>query len=81
MGVENYERQMEDAFALYKRLGIRAVKTGYVGDKTADGHAHHGQYMVRHWRKVLELAARHGDHGQRPRAHQGHRASGGPTPT
>ncbi len=60
MGVENYERQLEDAFALYERLGIRAIKTGYVGDRTADGHAHHGQYMVRHWRKVLEAAARHG---------------------
>ena len=60
MGVENYERQMEDAFALYNRLGIRAVKTGYVGDHTAEGHAHHGQYMVRHWRKVLEVAARYG---------------------
>ncbi|MEE9471532.1 MAG: glycoside hydrolase family 97 protein [Gemmatimonadota bacterium] len=60
MGVENYERQMENAFALYNRLGIRAVKTGYVGDKTAEGHAHHGQYMVRHWRKVLEVAARNG---------------------
>ena len=59
MGVENYERQLEDAFALYERLGIRAIKTGYVGDKTAAGHAHHGQYMVRHWRKVLETAARH----------------------
>jgi alpha-glucosidase len=60
MGVKNYERQMEDAFALYNRLGIRAVKTGYVGDKTAEGHAHHGQYMVRHWRKVLQVAARNG---------------------
>ncbi|UCC75142.1 MAG: glycoside hydrolase family 97 catalytic domain-containing protein, partial [Gemmatimonadota bacterium] len=60
MGVENYERQLEDAFALYERLGIRAIKTGYVGDRTAEGHAHHGQYMVRHWRKVLAAAARHG---------------------
>jgi len=31
MGVTNYERQMDDAFALYERLGIRAIKTGYVG--------------------------------------------------
>jgi alpha-glucosidase len=59
MGVENYERQLEDGFGLFNRLGIRAVKTGYVGDLTAEGHAHHGQYMVRHWRKVLEAAARH----------------------
>ncbi|MDH4042856.1 MAG: glycoside hydrolase family 97 protein [Gemmatimonadota bacterium] len=60
MGVENYERQLEDAFTLYQSLGINAVKTGYVGDLTRDGHAHHGQYMVRHWRKVIEAAARHG---------------------
>ncbi|MGH7448082.1 MAG: glycoside hydrolase family 97 protein, partial [Longimicrobiales bacterium] len=60
MGIENYERQLEDAFRLYRSLGIRAVKTGYVGDRTREGHAHHGQYMVRHWRKVLETAARYG---------------------
>jgi alpha-glucosidase len=60
MGVKNYERQLEDAFALYERLGIKAVKTGYVGDVTAQGHAHHGQYMVRHWRMVIEEAARRG---------------------
>ena len=59
MGIENYERQLEGAFGLYNRLGIGAVKTGYVGDLTADGHAHHGQFMVRHWRKVLESAGRH----------------------
>jgi alpha-glucosidase len=59
MGVENYERQLDDAFALYESLGIRALKTGYVGDRTAEGHAHHGQYMVRHWRRVIETAARH----------------------
>ncbi|MGH7482232.1 MAG: glycoside hydrolase family 97 protein [Longimicrobiales bacterium] len=59
MGVENYEHQMEAAFALYDSLDINAVKTGYVGDRTAEGHAHHGQYMVNHWRRVLETAARH----------------------
>ncbi|NNG16575.1 MAG: glycoside hydrolase family 97 protein, partial [Gemmatimonadales bacterium] len=60
MGVKNYERQLEDAFDLYQRLGIKAIKTGYVGDVTAEGHAHHGQYMVRHWRMVIEEAARRG---------------------
>jgi alpha-glucosidase len=59
MGIENYERQLEDAFSLYESLGITAVKTGYVGDTTRSGNAHHGQYMVRHWRKVIESAARH----------------------
>jgi alpha-glucosidase len=58
MGVENYERQLEDAFALYESLGVHAVKTGYVGDRTQEGHAHHGQHMVRHWRMVIEQAAR-----------------------
>ncbi len=60
MGIENYERQLEDAFTLYASLGMSAVKTGYVGNRTPEGHAHHGQYMVRHWRKVIEAAARHG---------------------
>ncbi len=60
MGIENYERQLEDAFGLYRSLGIRAVKTGYVGDRTREGHAHHGQYMVRHWRRVIDVAARYG---------------------
>lgn len=59
MGVRNYERQMDAAFALYDSLDVNAVKTGYVGDLTEEGHAHHGQYMVNHWRRVLETAARH----------------------
>lgn len=68
-GVENYERQMEDAFAQCEKYGIRAVKTGYVAYGTdivrtdADGQKqhewHHGQYMVRHYQKVTEAAARH----------------------
>jgi alpha-glucosidase len=60
MGIDNYERQLDSAFALYQRLGIRAIKTGYVNDKTLEGHAHTGQYMVRHFRKVVETAARYG---------------------
>ena len=59
MGIENYERQLEGAFDLFETHGIHAVKTGYVGDRTPEGHAHHGQYMVRHWRKVIETAAAH----------------------
>ncbi|HWJ20841.1 MAG TPA: glycoside hydrolase family 97 catalytic domain-containing protein, partial [Gemmatimonadaceae bacterium] len=60
MGIENYERQLDSAFALYQRLGIKAIKTGYVTDKTAEGHSHTGQYMVRHYRKVVETAAKYG---------------------
>ena len=40
-----YEAQLEDAFALYERLGIDAVKTGYVADAggiiAPRGHARH----------------------------------------
>jgi alpha-glucosidase len=56
--ITNYERQLDSAMALYGRLGVRAVKTGYVGDTTDAGHAHQSQFMVRHHRRVIETAAR-----------------------
>jgi alpha-glucosidase len=69
-GVQKYERQMKDAFALYQSLGVRAVKTGYVAwgqgiprfddpDGTPHREWHHGQFMVRHHQYVVEEAARH----------------------
>ncbi len=58
-GIDNYERQLEDAFSLYERLGVRIVKTGYVDNLAPRHELHHGQYMVRHYRKVVEAAARH----------------------
>ncbi len=60
MGIENYERQLDSAFALYHSLGVSSIKTGYVNDRTAEGHAHTGQFMVRHHRTVIETAARYG---------------------
>jgi alpha-glucosidase len=60
MGIENYERQLDSAFSLYQRLGVHAIKTGYVHDKTPEGHSHTGQYMVRHYRRVAETAAKYG---------------------
>jgi alpha-glucosidase len=68
--VTNYEQQLEDAFAFYRDLGITTVKTGYVGwgqgikRRDEEGNLvglewHHGQYMVRHYRKVVETAARY----------------------
>lgn len=60
MGIENYERQMDSAFALYRSLGIDAIKSGYVADNTKEGHSHHSQYMVRHYRRVIEAAAKYG---------------------
>ncbi|NJD18307.1 MAG: glycoside hydrolase family 97 protein, partial [Gemmatimonadetes bacterium] len=59
-GLANYEAQLEDAFSLYRSLGIRAVKSGYVIDTIPGGHSHYSQEMVRHHRTVIEAAARHG---------------------
>jgi alpha-glucosidase len=70
-GVANYERQMEDAFQLYSDLGVDTVKTGYAGCSRCirryddEGELigiewHHGQYMVEHYRRVVETAARYG---------------------
>ena len=68
--IQNYEDQLDSAFAYCKRNGIRVVKTGYVNDGSQnikrlgdDGKIykewHHGQYMVEHFRKVLEKAAKY----------------------
>jgi len=55
--IMTYERQIDTAFALYKSLGIHTVKTGYVGKIIPKGEYHHGQWMVNHYRKVMEKAA------------------------
>ena len=59
-GIANYERQMDSAFALYRSLGIDAIKTGYVTDTVDGGHSHYSQFAVRHFRKVIETAAKYG---------------------
>lgn len=57
-GVTNYERQLDDAMAFYNKYGVEYVKTGYVNPNGMDGKEwHHGQYGVRHYRKVVEEAA------------------------
>ena len=58
-GIVNYERQMDSAFALYHSLGLDAIKSGYVTDTTPEGNSHHSQFMVRHYRKVVETAAKY----------------------
>ena len=57
-GVEKYDRDLEKAMAYYNQLGIRSVKTGYVGKLKPEGEYHHGQWMVNHYRKVVEVAAK-----------------------
>jgi alpha-glucosidase len=66
--VLNYESQLEAALDYYENLGINIIKTGYVNfergikrlDEKGDtvGEWHHGQFMVRHYRKVVEEAAK-----------------------
>lgn len=68
--ITNYEAQVEAAFAQLEKLGIRHLKTGYVGMEPrvnrydASGQwigAEYldGQYMVRHYRKIIALAAKY----------------------
>lgn len=58
-GIE-YENRIDSAFALYKRLGIKYVKTGYAGPVNPQQESHHGQYMVRHYNLVMRKAAQYG---------------------
>jgi alpha-glucosidase len=66
--ITNYERQMAAAFDLYRSLGVRQVKTGYVADAGGlkrvddDGVAHFewhdGQFSANHHLRVLREAAK-----------------------
>ncbi|MDC3077226.1 glycoside hydrolase family 97 protein [Flavobacteriales bacterium] len=68
--IQSYENQMEDAFKMYNKYGIKNIKTGYVNDvskniKIFDENGeiskewHHGQYMVNHFQKVIDVAAKY----------------------
>jgi alpha-glucosidase len=64
-----YDKQMDAAYDLYERLGIHAIKTGYVADAGGiqalgtDGKIHFewhmGQVMARHHLEVVTDAAEH----------------------
>lgn len=54
-----YESQIDSAMALYASMGVNAVKTGYVNNLLDNKELHGSQYGVRHYRKVIETAARH----------------------
>jgi len=65
--IANYEAQLEAAFDLYKSVGVRQVKTGYVADAgdvvRVDENGirryewHDSQFMVGHHLKVVKEAA------------------------
>ena len=58
--VENYEAQMEDAYAFYEKFGVHYIKTGYVNPRGMNSKEwHHSQFGVRHYRKAVETAAKH----------------------
>ena len=56
--VANYEQQLDSAFNFYQRYGVHYVKTGYVGSRVNGKEWHHGQFMVNHYLKVVEEAAK-----------------------
>lgn len=55
----NYENQLEESFSLYQRLGINCIKTGYVNMMLDGKETQHSQYGIRHYRKVIETAAKY----------------------
>jgi hypothetical protein len=55
----NYERQLDTAYQFMNRYGYPAVKTGYVGRVIPRGEHHDGQWMVQHYVRVAEMAAKH----------------------
>lgn len=67
--ITNYELQIEDAFDLYQKSGVRVIKSGYVADdgniKRIDENGvpryeyHDSQYQVDHHLKVVKLAHDH----------------------
>ncbi|MFZ3578756.1 glycoside hydrolase family 97 catalytic domain-containing protein [Virgibacillus sp. DJP39] len=60
--IVNYEEQMDEAYSLYQKLGIHAIKSGYVADNgmhNPEGQKHHGQYMVNHYNNAVKKAAKY----------------------
>ncbi len=53
------EQEMDSAFTWFNKLGIRVVKTGYVGQLFDGKELAKSQYGIRHYRRVIECAARH----------------------
>ncbi|GAB4132322.1 MAG: glycoside hydrolase family 97 protein [Rhodothalassiaceae bacterium] len=68
-GIDNYEAQLEDAMRYMAEHEVRNIKTGYVklngqilrksGEDAPQLEWQHGQYMVRHYQKVIETAAKY----------------------
>jgi hypothetical protein len=57
--VTNYERRMDEAYQYMVGKGINTVKTGYVGKIIPRGEHHDSQWMVNHYNRVAEKAAKY----------------------
>lgn len=57
--VPYYEHVLDSALRWSVSKGMRYLKTGYAGGYP-NGEKHHGQYAVRHYRRVVETAAKYG---------------------
>jgi alpha-glucosidase len=55
----HYQDQLDNAFGFYQGYGVHVVKTGYVNPKLDNKELHDGQFAVRHYRKVVETAAKY----------------------
>lgn len=55
----HYESQLDLAFTFYQQFKVPVVKTGYVNPRLDNREFHDGQFAVRHFRKVIETAARY----------------------
>lgn len=59
--VDNYEKQLEEAYNYYAANGVHYIKTGYAGSTmiiNGRREFHHSQLGVRHYQKTVELAAK-----------------------
>jgi hypothetical protein len=54
-----YDQQLDTAYHLMNKLGIHSVKTGYVGKIIPKGEYHHGQWMVNHYRRAVEMGIKY----------------------
>lgn len=60
--IDNYERQLEDAYDYYARNGVKYIKTGYAGSMiliNGRREFHHSQLGVLHYQRTVEFAAKH----------------------
>jgi hypothetical protein len=57
--VRNYERHIDDAYALMNKYEYNSVKSGYVGNIIPRGEFHYGQWMVNHYLYAVKKAAEH----------------------